>query len=72
MLVYWVIEASIAVDLPEQCAEVPDEELAACSTEADRETLIRRYVQEDFRDRVSWAIVRREPTPSEETPGAEK
>lgn len=57
MKVRWEVEDGYVGKSRPQTTEVPDEELAECDIEEEREQLIESYIQEDFEQRISWAIV---------------
>lgn len=57
MKVRWEVEDGYVGKSRPQVTTVPDEELAECDTEEEREQLIASYIQEDFEQRISWAIV---------------
>lgn len=40
---------------------IDDEDLAACTSDREREDLITDMVQEDFYNRIGWVEVKREP-----------
>jgi len=59
MRIVWRVEDGY-VNNGEHETEVPDEDLAGCSTEKERENLIDEYVDDDFVNNVSFEIVRKE------------
>ena len=57
MRVKWEISTKyVTGDMP-YYTEIPNDDLAECDTEAEKEELISEYVQEDFEQRVSWMLV---------------
>lgn len=54
MEVRWQIsDGYLGGDRPQVC-DVPDDELAECDTDEEREDLIASYIEEHFRQVVSW------------------
>lgn len=39
---------------------IPDEEFEDCETEEEREQLIEDWIQEEFKQKISWIITRRD------------
>jgi len=60
MKVTWEVEDGYVGPSAPQNTEVPDEELAECQTNEEREELIRDYVEEDFQEKISWCILSKE------------
>ena len=56
MRVMWEVEDGYVGQSRPQYTVIPREDLDACETEQEREELIDSYVQEDFEQRISWAI----------------
>ena len=54
MRVTWEVDDGYVGKSRPQHTEVPDDELAGCETDEERETLIDDYIQEDFDNRISW------------------
>ena len=57
MTVTWEVEDGYCGKSRPQYTDVPDEELAHCETEDERQALIEEYIQSDFEQRISWCIV---------------
>lgn len=57
MIVTWQCEDGYVGGSRPHRVEVPDDELAECETEEEREQMINDYVEEDFRNKVSWSII---------------
>lgn len=58
MRVKWEVDDGYVGGSRPHFTDVPDDELAECDTDLDREQLINDYIEEDFRQKVYW--VRRE------------
>lgn len=57
MEVKWQVDDGYAGPARPQYTKVPDEELAECESEQEREDLINDYVSEDFLQKITWYIV---------------
>jgi hypothetical protein len=57
MIIKWEIEDGYAGGSRPHTTEIPDNILAECDTEFDKEMLIEGYVQADFDHRISWHII---------------
>lgn len=60
MKVIWEVEDGYVGKSRPQTTIVPDDELAECVSEEKRQKLIEAYVDEDFRNKITWAIYRTE------------
>jgi hypothetical protein len=54
MKVRWAVDDGYVGKGREHTTEVDDDELAECETEQEREDLIAEYIEEDFRQIISW------------------
>lgn len=57
MKVRWEVEDGYVGKSRPQYTEIPDEEWLECETESDRELLLEDYIQTDFDNNISWAIM---------------
>ena len=57
MRVTWTIEDGYANRGRNHEVHIPDDEVAECSSQKELEALIYDYVQVEFDNRISWAIV---------------
>ena len=55
MIVTWEVDDGYVGKSRPQHTEVPDDELAECETDEEREDLINDYIQSDFEQRISWS-----------------
>ena len=55
MIVTWEVDDGYVGKSRPQHTEVPDNELAECETDEEREDLINDYIQSDFEQRISWS-----------------
>lgn len=56
MKVTWEVEDGyVGKDRPQETT-VPDDELAECETEEQKQALIEQYVQDAFEVEITWAI----------------
>ena len=60
MRVTWEVEDGYIGKSRPQHTEIPEDELAECENDDDRERLIEEYIQEDFDNIITWAEVSRE------------
>ena len=60
MKIRWQVEDGYAGGGRPHWTEVPDEELAECETDEERERLIRECIQADFDQTISWYELERE------------
>lgn len=57
MKVIWEVEDGyIGRSRPHE-VEIDDDELSECETDEERQDLIEVYVQDDFDNKISWAII---------------
>lgn len=54
MQVKWLVEDGYVGPEAPQYTEVPDDELAECESDEEREELISSYIDEDFQQRITW------------------
>lgn len=54
MLVTWRVDDGYAGGDAPHHTEVPDDELAICNTQEERDALIDSYIEEDFRQNITW------------------
>jgi len=55
VIVTWEVDDGYVGKSRPQHTEVPDDELAECETDEEREDLINDYIQSDFEQRISWS-----------------
>ncbi len=60
MKITWEIEDGYLGGSRPQRTFIPDEDLAECETDEERESLIRECINDDFADRIHWAEIRRD------------
>jgi len=59
MKVTWEVQDGYVGASRPQYTVIPDDELAECEEDWEREDLIAEYVREDFLQRISWSITRK-------------
>ena len=59
--VTWEVEDGCVGKSRPQHTEVPEDDLEDCETDEERERRIEEYVEEDFKQRISFSIVRVDP-----------
>lgn len=59
MIVTWEVEDGYVTGARPQHTEIPDDELAECETEEERDKLIAECIQNDFEQNISWYITDR-------------
>ena len=59
MEITWEVDDGYIGKSRPQYTTIDDSELEYCETEADKEEIIRQYIQEDFDQRISWYEKRR-------------
>jgi hypothetical protein len=57
MKVRWEVSDGYVGKSRPQYTEIPDDELAECETEFERQQLIDDYVESDFQSKIAWSIV---------------
>jgi hypothetical protein len=57
MRVNWEVEDGYVGKSRPQETIVPDDELASCETEEEKQELIEDYVQADYDNNISWCIM---------------
>jgi hypothetical protein len=62
MMVTWEVDDGYVGKARPQHTDIPDEELDECETEHEKDELIAQYVQGDFDNKISWDIVRTDPS----------
>ena len=60
MKITWEVSDGYIGKSRPQYTEVPNDELAKCETEEEREELIEEYIQNDFQESIGWEITSRE------------
>lgn len=56
MRVTWEVEDGYCGEARPQYTEIPNDELADCQTEEEKDRLIEEYVEQDFKQTVSYVI----------------
>ena len=60
MKITWEVEDGYCGKSGPQHTEIPDDELEEYETEEEKEKYIEECIQEDFNQKISWYITRRE------------
>jgi len=56
MRITWEVSDGYVGKSRPQYVNIPDDELADCETEEEKQKLIEQYVQDDFEQNISWEI----------------
>jgi hypothetical protein len=59
MKITWEVDDGYVGNSRPHHTEVPDEELAECDTEDERQQVIEEYVQNHFDETISWSITKK-------------
>jgi len=61
MKITWEVDDGYCGKSRPQTTEIDDEELAEYETEEEKEKFIEECIQQDFEQRITWHITRRNP-----------
>lgn len=59
--VTWEVDDGYVGKSRPQHTEVPEDDLEDCETDEERKRRIKEYVEEDFKQRISFSIIRVDP-----------